>query len=149
MLLLDINSCCVLCSCFLTVYGWNLKVISSLMIAWRAHKILKLQTKRGGVSSQRRVQGMMSQRGRSEWCNSGISRKGGEEEKEGEREKGSCPDKFLCIFLQSYTNSHRAYDWLEASWKPTCWRRRSEGKDEHRFVSCCAWLMTPSNINTF
>lgn len=64
---------------------------------------------RGGTSPQRRVHRVMSQRGRREWRNSGISRKGGEGERERKRKLS---DKFLCIFLWSYTNfTNRRNDW--------------------------------------
>lgn len=37
-------------------------------------------------------------------------REGKKRRREGEREKGSCPDKFFCVFFQSCSSRHKAQD---------------------------------------
>lgn len=95
----------LLCWCLWNGFRWNLVVT--------LHKLL-FQAMRSceevGPAGRGGVLRVMSQRGRGVWRNSGISRKGGEGEREGEREKGSSPISF-CVYLSKVTFTKQRNDW--------------------------------------
>lgn len=112
----SIKWCCYLKCVWLCCHGSEtpgdernkLFLFPDTLIGPQLQKLL-LQTVRnwrGGTNSQRRVQRVMSPRGRSGWRHSCTERKGGEEEGEGgrEREKGSSPISF-CVYFSKVTQT--------------------------------------------
>lgn len=141
--LLEVSTACwcFFCSCFCTAHTWNSNpqgTETSNQKRWDHF------TEAGAKSDVTEGEEWVM----SFWCiQKGRGRREGGRERE--REKGSCPDKFLCVFFQSYSSCHKALDWFGGqAEKPTCWTRGAEGKEGHQF-SCGAGLSTPSNINTF